>query len=277
MKLAYFSGCKIPFYQKDYDLSFRAVMAALDVELVELPFNCCGNPARDENFEVSMFSAIKNLALAQKHGLDIITPCKCCFGQFKHSIYWYDNAPELKDKIDYLLSQEDLTWDKKINVSHFLSFLTEDFGLDALAQKIQNPLKGKRVVVQYGCHALRPFSITGFDHPFEPQIFEKVLELTGIDVQDWSKRTECCGHPILEMQPELSKKIVRSKYEAARAAGADFICTACTHCQMQYDTATFNSEGNDQHLQAVLLTHVIGAAMGLDMQLSFNLRQLMNN
>lgn len=263
MKLAYFSGCKIPFYQQDYDLSFKAVMTKLEVELVELPFNCCGNPARNENFEISMLSAVKNLAMAQDQGLDIITPCKCCFGQFRHAMHWYAAQPELKQKIDNHLAQENLSWDNKIKVSHLLSFIANDIGFEAFKRKITRKLTNRKLVVQYGCHALRPFSITGFDNPIEPRLFEQVLSHTGAEILDWSKRTECCGHPIFELQPELSVKILNQKQTAAKGAGAQFICTACTHCQMQYELAE-PKNGDADHLPAVLLTQVIGAAMGID-------------
>lgn len=74
-------------------------MQQLDVELVELPFNCCGYPSRNDNLEISILSSIKNLAIAQNHGLDIIIPCKCCFGQFRHALFRYNTSPGLKKKL----------------------------------------------------------------------------------------------------------------------------------------------------------------------------------
>ncbi len=263
MKLAYFSGCKLPFYQKDYDRSFKAVMSGLDVELVELKFNCCGRPARNENIEISMLSAIKNLALAEKNKLDIITPCKCCFGQLKHALYWYDAEPELKRNIDRHLSKEGLTWNKEINVFHLISFIVDEFGLDAFQQKIKKQFSGLRLVVQYGCHALRPFSITGFDNPFEPNKFEQIMNITGMEIIDWSQKTECCGNPVRDLQPDLSIKITEKKLRTARALGADMICTACTHCQNQYEMLDSISTCTGDSVEAVLITQVIGIAMGL--------------
>lgn len=263
MKLAYFSGCKIPFYMKDYDLSFKAVMRQLGVELIELPFNCCGYPARSENFEISILSSIKNLAIAQQWGLDMITPCKCCFGQFKHAQFWYKTKPELKVKIDNLLASENLVWNGQTQVNHLLSFLTRDIGLERIEKQIQKKLSPKKVVVQYGCHALRPFSITGFDNPFSPKIFERLLALTGVHVLEWSKSTECCGNPILNGNMELSLKILQNKYKTAKQIGADYICTACTHCQMQYEMTASGNSANIQNLTALLFTQILGAAMGL--------------
>ncbi|MCP4718977.1 MAG: disulfide reductase [Desulfobacteraceae bacterium] len=262
MKLAYFPGCKISFYLKDYGISFEALMENLGVQLVKLPFNCCGYPERSKNFEVSILSSIKNYALAQQYDLDIITPCKCCFGQFKHASYWYDQNKELKEKIDNILDRENLFWDGKTQITHLLSFLHDDFGIRELEKRIKRKLPGKNIAVQYGCHALRPFAITGFDNPYAPKIFEELLNITGVKTVEWPKSTECCGNPIFETNPRLSLKILQNKIKTAKDAGADYICTACSHCQMQYemvkDQEQINSPGT------ILFTQVLGAALGIN-------------
>ena len=263
MKLAYFSGCKIPFYMKDYDLSFKAVMQQLGIELIDLPFNCCGYPARNDNFEISMLSAIKNFAIAQKYNLDMITPCKCCFGQFKHAQYWYRTNPALKEKIDDVLATEDLVWEGNTKIEHLLSFLTHNVGIEKISNSIQKKLYPRNFVVQYGCHALRPFSITGFDNPFAPKIFEQLLTLTGVNVVEWSKSTECCGNPILTDNRDLSLKILQNKFKTAQKAGADYICTACTHCQMQYEMVKSVNWIDDKNLTSILFTQILGAALGV--------------
>ena len=269
MKFAYFPGCKISFYAKDYGLSFEAVMETLGVELVRLDFNCCGSPARSKSFEVSILSSIKNYALARKHDLDIITPCKCCFGQFKHASYWYDQNKALKEKIDAILARENLFWDGKTRIKHLLSFLYHDVGIHELEKRIKRKLPEKKVVVQYGCHALRPFSITGFDNPYAPKIFEELLNLTGFKTVEWSKRTECCGNPIFDDNPKLSGKMLQNKIKTARDAGADYICTACTHCQMQYHQMQSDQTQYGQikyqknNPKTILFTQILGAALGI--------------
>jgi heterodisulfide reductase subunit B len=113
---------------------------------------------------------------------------------------------------------------------------------------------------------LRPFSITGFDNPFAPKIFEQLIGLTGVQVVDWSKSTECCGNPILNDHLDLSLKILQNKFNTAKKAGADYICTACTHCQMQYEMAKSDHTINDQNLTTLLFTQIMGAALGVPLQ-----------
>ncbi len=266
MKIAYFKGCKIPFHLSGYGTSFEAVMGKLGVELVPLDFSCCGNPYRSDSFEASMFSSIKNYALARQHDLDIITPCKCCFGQFKHAAYWYWKKDDLKKKMDSLLTEEDLFWDGKTQVKHYLTFLHQDFGIEKLAARIEKKLPEKKTAVQYGCHALRPFSITGFDNPYTPRIFEDLVNVTGLEAIEWSRSTECCGNPVLNHNENLSKKLIENKLKTARNEGANLICTACTHCQIQYETIKTQNDITQYDLSSHVFTQLLGLALGIPRQ-----------
>ncbi len=69
MKFAYFPGCKIPHHMPEYGSSVEAVCSALGIELVKLEFNCCGYPVRHENELASIYSAIRNIAMAEAKGL----------------------------------------------------------------------------------------------------------------------------------------------------------------------------------------------------------------
>ncbi|MCK5100772.1 MAG: CoB--CoM heterodisulfide reductase iron-sulfur subunit B family protein [Desulfobacteraceae bacterium] len=263
MKFAYFPGCKIPFQLEEYGRSFEAVMKKLDVQLINLPFNCCGYPARNKSLEISVFSAIRNLAIAEKQGLDIITPCKCCFGQFKHAIYWWNNNTDLRIKINALLENEGLCWNGETQIKHLLSFLYNDVGLLELKSRITRPFSNKKMAVQYGCHTLRPFSITGFDNPNAPTIFEALVNITGFETVEWSKSTECCGNPIYETNKKLSLKILDAKLKSASDSGAQYICNACTHCQIQYNFMDMEQELKKINVIPILFTQALGTAMGL--------------
>jgi len=261
MKLAYFPGCKIDFHLKAYDFSFKSVMEKLSVQLVELPFNCCGYPARDNDFETSLFSSVRNFAIAGKHGLDIITPCKCCYGQLQYVSWQWKSVdkhhPGLKQKFNNLLAKENLFWNGNINIRHLLSFLYHDIGINDLKKRIKQTLPEKKVVAQYGCHALRPFTVTGFDNPHAPHIFEDLINITGLRSVEWTKSTECCGNPILKNNKKLSLKILDSKLDAAIDAGADYICTACTHCQMQYNDMSFEKRMEQHTLVSTPFTRIL--------------------
>jgi len=234
---SYFPGCKLSGgHLPEYARATQTIMNALNVSLIDLPFNCCGYPIRHQNIEASVFSAARNIAMAENAHLDIMTPCKCCFGNLKHSQHMLEKDSQLMSIINDRLQEEGLCYTGNLEIKHLLTVLYQDIGLDEIKKQITKPLTADhKIAASYGCHALRPANVTNFDHPFDPVIFEKLIETTGAETVFWSKRTECCGHPVLEKNQSLSKALLSSKIQDAIQADATMICTACTYCQIQYD------------------------------------------
>jgi heterodisulfide reductase subunit B len=266
MKFAYFKGCKIPYYLPHYGTSTRAVLKPFGVHLVELDFNCCGYPNRDLNFESFMLSAARNLALAEKKKLDILTPCKCCFGALKHAIYFLNDNERLRRDINAELAREGLSWKGKCAVKHLLTVLSDDIGLPAIYASIVKPLAGLNVAVHYGCHALRPSNVVHFDDPLAPSIFEDLIYAIGANPVDWPRRLDCCGNPIWGKNNAISLSLMRNKVNDAAESGADCICTACTYCQLQFDTIQGTVADEDapvRRLPSILYPQLLGLSMGL--------------
>jgi heterodisulfide reductase subunit B len=262
----YFPGCRIDPFLPQYGRATRAVMTALEIELVDRELNCCGYPARDQDLTASVLAAARNLALAAREGLSLLTPCKCCYGQLKHADYWLRAREDLRHCVNTHLEAEGLAWEAGIKVQHLLQVLGEHIGLEAIQKRIVRPLAGLRIAAHYGCHALRPGHVTRFDNPLAPTLFEKLVEITGATAVDWPLRLECCGHPLRGKNDRLSTKLMQRKREDARQAGAQLLATACTYCQMQFDAAcrapTADAEP-DPEPAAVLFVQVLGRAMGL--------------
>ena len=62
MKYALFLGCTIPARLIQYELSARAVLEKLKVELIDIKeFNCCGYPLGNTDFKASILAASRNL------------------------------------------------------------------------------------------------------------------------------------------------------------------------------------------------------------------------
>ena len=88
MEFALFLGCTIPARLNQYESSSRAVLEKLGVGLVDIrEFNCCGYPLRNIDFKVFLLSSARNLALAEKKNLNVMTLCKCCYGSLKKADY----------------------------------------------------------------------------------------------------------------------------------------------------------------------------------------------
>ena len=266
MKFALFLGCKIPFFLEHYATTTRAVLEALGVELVELEFNCCGNPISDLSLEALVLLGARNLALAQQQNLDILTPCKCCFGNLKRTAYILNKNDALKKEINSLLQDEDLRWDGHTEVKHLLSVLAHDIGIESLSAQIIHPYRGLKIAAHYGCQALRPSRITNFDNPYDPNIFERLVELTGAQTVEWRRRLECCGNPVWGKNNRLSLDLMQKKINDTRQAGAHYLCAACTHCQIQFDTVQgteLTSDDSTAKTASILYPQLMGLSMGL--------------
>lgn len=268
MKLALFLGCNIPARVQQYEMSARAVLDMLDVDLVDIPeFNCCGYPMRNTDFEAFVLFSARNLALAEKKGLDMVTLCKCCFGSLKKADYLMKNDKSLRNKINSLLAKEDLSYKGSIEVKHLLSVLHKDIGISELKEKITGGFKDLKIATHYGCHALRPSDITQFDDPVAPVLFDQLVEVTGAKSIDWALKLECCGAPLLGVNDDLSMDLAHKKISDGKRSGADFLCVACPYCHLQFDTVQnmMNSDRSMDHLlPSILYPQLLGLVMGID-------------
>ena len=266
MQFALFLGCKIPFFLQHYASATRAVLDALGVELIDIEFNCCGNPITDLSRESSLLLSARNLALAQQQNLDILTPCKCCFGTLKRNAYFLKENHVVRKEFNGLLKDENLHWDGHTEVKHLLSVLANDIGLEAITEQIKHPYSGLKIATHYGCQSLRPSRIMNFDDPFDPTIFERLVELTGAETVEWRRRLECCGNPVWGKNNQLSLDLMQKKLSDTQQAGAHFLCAACTHCQIQFDTvqdAELIQQGSTDKQASMLYPQLIGLSMGL--------------
>jgi len=266
-KYALFLGCNIPARVEQYDASARAVLKQLDVQLVDIrEFNCCGYPMRNSDKKAFLFSAAVNLALAENAALDIMSLCKCCFGNLKEAEHILAKEGKLQEDINKLLTERGLQYTGKFQIKHFLSVLYHDVGLDTLKSHITKQYQAINIATHYGCHALRPSRITQFDDPVAPSIFDQLVEVTGAKSIDWPSRLECCGAPVLGVNDDLSTRLTEKKLADAKKADAKYLCSACPYCHLQFDTVQqmmVSQNGNDP-LAAILYPQLLGLSMGLD-------------
>ena len=261
MKYALFLGCKIPFQLPAYAASTRAVLGQLGVTLIDLEFNCCGYPARNFSRDAFVVAAARNLALAERAGLDVLTPCSCCFGTLRHAIRFLEEDAQLRARVSAALAAEGLAWSGTSEVEHLLPLLARRIGVDTLAAAVRSPRTGLRVAAQYGCHALRPSNVTRLDNPLAPTIFETLIRATGATPIDWPRRLDCCGDPLHEANAPLSERMTQAKIADALESGAEVMCSACPHCHLRL--AAVQADSPDPAIQTLLYTQLLGLALGL--------------
>ena len=179
MKYALFLGCQIPARLQSYEVSARKVLSeALDIDLMDIKgFNCCGYPIKNFDYKAFILASARNLALAEKKNLNILTLCQCCYGSLKKAEHLIKEDRAIKEWVNQILDKEGLAYNGKIKARHFLSVLHHDVGLDAIAKKISRPFKGLKIATHYGCHALRP-----------SEVVELMIRLTPRSLMNWLRR-----------------------------------------------------------------------------------------
>ena len=268
MKFALFHGCNIPARVEQYADATVAVCARLGIELVEMTaFNCCGYPARNTNHSAYILSAARNLAVAERSDLDMLVMCKCCYGSLKNACHFLNQDPGLKTDINRILAKENLEYKNTIQVKHLLSVLYHDVGLERLKENILKSYSGLQIAVSYGCHALRPSTVTQFDDPVSPKIFDELVEATGAFSVEWTRKLDCCGAPLTGINDQLAMDMAQKKIDSAREAGAQFICTACPYTQLQFDGVQMRmsaQSNSGKPLAPILYPQLLGLSMGID-------------
>ncbi len=266
-----FIGCNIPARVRAYESASRAVLERLGVRLLDSSeFTCCGYPLRNVDQGAFLLSAARNMALANRMGRDMLVLCSCCFGSLKAAQYMLGRNETARRDVESLLRAEGLNYDGGIRIKHLLSVLYHDIGPDALKKEVSRPFKDIKIAAHYGCHALRPSHITGFDDPVAPRIFEELVEVTGAKSLEWDTKLDCCGAPLLGLNDDLSLDLTRNKLTKAFEAGVDFLCTACPYCQLQFETARRKKiTGNGKKLTdlvSLLYPQLLGRSMGIENQ-----------
>ena len=269
MRYLLFLGCVIPYRIPSYEISSRKILEKLGVELVEMPeFNCCGLPIDAVDHDAMLLLAARNLCLAEKEGLDILTLCPGCAGTLRKVNKSVAEDKKLKEHVNNVLKEVGLqVQGGKIRVRHLIQMLSEDVGLDKIKGAVKKPLTYLKVVEHNGCHILRPTKYIGFDDPENPIILKNLIETTGAQCLDYMYETDCCGAPIVGVNDEIPLHLAGDKLRNIKAVNAEALITVCPFCHMMFDINQPRIERllNEKFGLPVLhYPQLLGLAMGLD-------------
>jgi len=228
MKISYYPGCSLEATARDYQESIAYVCGPLGIELEEIPdWSCCGATAAHSTDEfLSIALPGRNLALAEKIGLDIVVPCPMCFNRLKTA--GHELQEGARENMPYAYTGKIKVWD-------LLDFLSRPERLSQIQARIQQPLKDLSVVCYYGCMANRPPKITWAGQHENPQNMDTLLSTLGATVLDWSYKTDCCGASHTIARPDIVHTLVQRLYDRAIEAGAEAIVVSCQMCQANLD------------------------------------------
>ncbi len=267
-KYLLYLGCLIPYRELSYEISARRLAPELGIELVDMPdFNCCGFPIDGISHEAALLLAARNLAIAEREGLDILTLCNGCFATLHHAAQELTGDPELMAWANEHLTRVGLEFRGRVKVKHIVHALLEDVGLEKLKEKITNPLEGLVVAQHTGCHLVRPAKELKFDDPDNPRVLKELIELTGAKCLAYPDEGQCCGGPIIGVDSKVAVSVAAEKLTRVRDVGAQALITVCPACHFMYDFNQPVAEkqmGEKFGLPVLYYTQLLGLAMGIE-------------
>lgn len=143
-------------------------------------------------------------------------------------------------------------------------------GKDVWLKKIQSlvikPLSSLKAVCYYGCMANRPPEITRSKDYENPCDMDNIAKALGINVIEWSYKTDCCGASLSISRQDIVNKLVKKLYDKAIEAGAECIIVSCQMCHNNldlYQNDISEHFGQKYYIPIFYFTELIGLALGL--------------
>jgi heterodisulfide reductase subunit B len=271
MKFVFYPGCIVQSEQYAYEISARRVFPRLGIQLIDIDgFSCCGYPLKNVRVPAWFYLTARNLALAEKHGLDIFPLCNGCNLSFCEVKYYLDKDTTLKERINSLLSMEGLTYTGNTKSIHILQVLRDVIGIDKIQAAVEMPLGGLKLAAHYGCHALRPSKLEMPDDPEDPQSLEELIEVLGAATEDYPERLDCCGQGLAITTGKTALAISGLKLRAVQNHKFDGLVTVCPSCTKMLDAKQnaikVTTGQKDLNMPVLYITQVLGLAMGMNVE-----------
>ncbi len=266
---SYFPGCSLERMAASYHVSTVETARALGVELRELEdWNCCGTTAYfhiDELLAATLCA--RNLAMAEREGLELVTPCSGCFKNMYFTRAHLQADPDLAEHVNTALAEDGLQFQGTVRVRHLIEALVQDVGLPEIQKRVTHPLRGLRVAPYYGCQILRPRRDHGDAEP--PHFFEDLLTAIGATPVDFPLRDRCCGGSLIVTHRKAALSMVYTLLQDAVDHNADVLATVCPLCQLNlecYQRHVNRVFGTDFKVPVLYFTQLLGLALGIPPQ-----------
>jgi heterodisulfide reductase subunit B2 len=265
MEYAYYPGCSLEATGRPYDHSLRLVFERLGIGLKEIEdWNCCGATSYIAMNKLSAYAlSARNLAYAERMGLDVCAPCSSCFtilSKANRHVQWDETH---RDTVNTVLAAAGLSYSGKLEVLHPLFILVGFYGLERIAERVVRNLNGLRVAPYYGCQIVRPQG--RFDDREDPQHLDSLFAAVGATVVPFAGKVRCCGGMLMTTCEDVALRLNRELLEAAEEGGAQVVVTTCPLCQMNleaYQSRINSTYGTAFDMPIIYFTQLLGLALG---------------
>jgi len=264
---SFFPGCSAESTGLGLGLSSGAIAAPLDMELIELEdWNCCGStPYGSLDEEESIVVAARNLALAEKRGLDLVTPCSSCYVTLNKANRHLQEHPKLLAQVNEALAVAGLEYNGNLKVRHIVDVLVNDITPEFIATRVKRGLNGFKVAPYYGCQLVRPQY--GLEDTEYPGSLDRLVECLGAEATDFPLKARCCGGSLTLSEEDRVLVLMRNLLQSAAENGARCLVTACPLCQTNLDAYQHRVNARFKtgyKLPVLFITQLIGLALGIE-------------
>ena len=263
-EFAFFPGCVLTQAAKESKMALEAVAPRLGIKLKEIPgWSCCGaSQAQDVDPVATLVANARNLALAEKMNLPVLTSCSTCLLMLRRAKAELDGGK--KERINTFLATGNMHYAGTSEVTSLLWVLAQNAQM--LKSKVVRPLANLKVAAFYGCHSLRPEHALGFESAVNPTSFETVVAALGGQTVPFAKRLDCCGFHAVYPAEKSVMRMTGQIVDSAAAAGATCLVTPCPLCQMQldiYQEAAQDISKSKARMPVLHLSQLVGIALGI--------------
>ncbi len=268
MDLSYYPGCTLKTRAKNLEDSAIASMAALGIELVELPrWNCCGTVySLAEDDLVHHLAAVRNLIRVKEQGNGrVVTLCSFCYNTLKRANLLVKNDAEKRNTLNSFMDEEP-DYEGEVEVVHLLEILRDDIGWEAIREKVKFPLQALKLAPYYGCTLLHPQEVA-IDQVERPTILQQLLHSLGAEVIDFPFATECCGSFQVVSNPDFVMERAWNILSSALSRGAEALVLSCPLCDFnlcQQQRELREKYSDFEGIPIFYFTQLLAFSLGLD-------------
>ncbi|HWJ04112.1 MAG TPA: CoB--CoM heterodisulfide reductase iron-sulfur subunit B family protein, partial [Verrucomicrobiae bacterium] len=204
----------------------------------------------------------RNLAIAEKEGLDVMAPCASCFNRLKTAEVAVKSSEATRAKVAEVTEMD---YQGKVGVKSALEVLVKDVGVNKLKTEARVHLGGMKIAAYYGCLYVRPTNL-GIDDPEDPMLMDEMVTALGGEAVQWPFKTECCSASLATSKPNVGLKLVYDLMTMAQSVGAEAIVTACPLCFMNLDKGQLDLnkkiDGAKFNIPVFYFTELLAIALG---------------
>ena len=268
MELSYYPGCSLKTRAKNFEDSAIASMAALGINLNEIPrWSCCGAvySLADDDL-IHQLAPVRDLIRVKEQGQGkVVVLCSLCFNTLKRANLLMRNDAEKRKTLNSFMDEE-INYNGEVEVVHLLEVLRDDIGWKTISDRLKVPLKNLKLAPYYGCTLLRPQEVA-IDQVERPIILHQLLQALGAEPIDFPFAAKCCGSFQVIGNREVALESAWNILSSAVIWQAEALVLSCPLCD-------FNLAGKQEEIKqkyrefkgipTLYFTQLLALAFGLD-------------